>query len=237
MSQFAAGVYLIAHSLQIEAEDKANCFMGNCQAAGGLTILGSLFIALIIWCKRAQVELTADLLRMSATAFKENLSLIFTTGLVSIGLALCVISPFGVMSVVAAAPDSLALIYAGCPGCDFGNNQTVGPTFDQLESKCGDFHTEDVSIHAGTLVLLSFMVIWVGMLSKEMRIANVGGTIGLHYFEQEMSGENRAVKSLKWTLTSNFGSLCFCSLVLTIIEVITRLVGQSSSPDPHLIPT
>jgi len=45
-------------------------------------------------------------------------------------------------------------------------------------------------------VLLSFMVIWVGMLSKEMRIANVGGTIGLHYFEQEMSGENRAVACL-----------------------------------------
>lgn len=224
--QFMLGVWLIANSLQVEEVDKGQCFMGNCQAAGGLIILGSFLWALIVWCKRAQVDLTADLLRMSATAFKDNLTLIFTTGLISMGLSLCVVSPLGVMSIFAVAPDQLTLMYAGCPGCDFSHNQTIGPSFTELETLCEGFVEDDVQMAGGTLSLLGFMAIWVGMLAKEMRIANVGGTIGLHYFDQQMNGANRALTSLKWTLTSNFGSLCFCSLVLTIVEIVERMVEK-----------
>jgi|EP01043_Picozoa_sp_COSAG02_P035209 hypothetical protein len=39
-----------------------------------------------------------------------------------------------------------------------------------------------------------------------------------------MQGGTRAISSLKWTLTSNFGSLCYCSLILTIIEIIDRML-------------
>lgn len=41
-----------------------------------------------------------------------------------------------------------------------------------------------------------------------------------------LQGGTRAVSSLKWTLTSNFGSLCYCSLILTIIEIIDQLLTK-----------
>ena len=34
------------------------------------------------------------------------------------------------------------------------------------------------------------------------------------------------MSSLKWTLTSNFGSLCYCSLILTVIEIIDRMIRK-----------
>eukprot|EP01044_Picomonas_judraskeda_P023514 COSAG03_NODE_6185_length_1100_cov_1.492507_1_plen_148_part_00 len=125
------------------------------------------------------------------------------------------------MSIVAVDPADIALVYAGCPGCDFSNGTAV--TFDDLEKGCDDFLHDDVEPRVAIAVLVSWMVIWVGMLSKELRIANVGGCIGLHYFEQDIGG-TRAVSSLKWSLTSNFGSLCYCSLILTVIEIIDRMI-------------
>ena len=139
----------------------------------------------------------------------------------SAGLSWLFISPLGVMSIVAMDPEDIALVYAGCPGCNFGNFSEV--TFDHLQQVCTDFSHADLEPRVATAVLVSWMVIWVGMLSKEMRIANVGGCIGLHYFEQDTGGI-RAVSSLKWTLTSNFGSLCYCSLILTVIEIIDRMI-------------
>jgi hypothetical protein len=79
------------------------------------------------------------------------------------------------------------------------------------------------------LVLLGFMGIWVQMLAMELRVANVSGAIGLHYFEQEpyaTGGSNRAVQSLKWSLSSNFGSLCYCSFILTVVEIIDQMIQQ-----------
>eukprot|EP01043_Picozoa_sp_COSAG02_P066530 COSAG02_NODE_10387_length_1952_cov_1.592553_1_plen_333_part_10 len=184
VTSFLGGVYLLIHSAQIEEQDKANCAFGNCQMGAYITMGGALIIALIIWVRRHNVELTAEILRMSATAFKQNLSLVWTTGLVSIGLSWLLISPLGVTSVVAMVPGDVALVYAGCPGCDFRNGSVV--TFEDLENNCHNFSSHDVEPNVATAVLLSWMVIWVGMLSKEMRIANVGGCIGLHYFEQDI---------------------------------------------------
>eukprot|EP01048_Picozoa_sp_COSAG05_P001904 COSAG05_NODE_70_length_22091_cov_108.202164_4_plen_110_part_00 len=70
------------------------------------------------------------------------------------------------------------------------------------------------------------MGIWVQMLSMEIRVANVAGAIGLHYFEQDINGTNRSVQSMKWALGSNFGSLCYCSFVLTVVEIIDYLVNR-----------
>jgi hypothetical protein len=228
VATFMSGVYLLIHSVEVEEQDKANCAFGNCQFSAYMTMGFSLLLALVIWVRRHNVELTAELLRMSATAFKQNLSLIWTTGLVAIGLSSFLISPLGVMSIVAMDPEDVSLVYAGCPGCDFNGNATTDPaiiTFEDLEAKCTDFKHSDITPNAGIAVAVSFMVIWVGMLSKEMKIANVGGCIGLHYFEQEVTGA-RAVHSLKWSLTSNFGSLCYCSLILTLIEVVDQLLEK-----------
>ncbi len=183
VTSFLGGVYLLIHSTQIEAQDKANCTFGNCQMNAYIVMGGALIIALIIWVRRHNVELTAEILRMSATAFKQNLSLVWTTGLVSIGLSWLFISPLGVMSVIAMVPEDIALVYAGCPGCVFGNGSDV--TFADLETGCKGFLKDDIEPSVYIAVLVSWMVIWVGMLSKEMRIANVGGCIGLHYFEQD----------------------------------------------------
>eukprot|EP01043_Picozoa_sp_COSAG02_P035208 COSAG02_NODE_2507_length_8637_cov_2.877138_3_plen_353_part_00 len=181
---FLLGVYLLINSAQVEAQDKANCTFGNCQMAAYLMMGGAFIFALIVWVRRHNVELTAELLRMSATAFKQNLSLVWTTGLISIGLSWLCISPLGVMSIIAMVPEDIALVYAGCPGCEFGNGSSV--TFEDLEKDCHGFLHDDIKPSVAIAVLVSWMVIWVGMLSKEMRIANVGGCIGLHYFEQDI---------------------------------------------------
>eukprot|EP01048_Picozoa_sp_COSAG05_P001902 COSAG05_NODE_70_length_22091_cov_108.202164_2_plen_246_part_00 len=76
MVMAAAGLYFFS---QMSANDKANgtensnpaCALGNCQIQAVVCVVFSLVFLVWIWCRRAQVELTARLLSMSATAFKQ----------------------------------------------------------------------------------------------------------------------------------------------------------------------
>ena len=76
---------------------------------------------------------------------------------------------------------------------------------------------------------IAIMIVWAHFLSQEVRVANVGGTIGLHYFQQRINGENNASRSLqacKCAFTKNFGSLCFASFVLSVVSAIGYLVNK-----------
>ena len=81
------------------------------------------------------------------------------------------------------------------------------------DAECDGFSQGDVQPIIPLVSFVGFMMLWAGLLSRELRVANVGGAIGLHYFEQD-TGSNRSFTSLKWALTKSFGSLCFASLIL-----------------------
>ena len=211
----------MVHAAQIEAEDKANCAFGNCQVAGLIQLGFAALVGLIIWCRREAVELTAELLRMSATAFKANLSLLWTTGLLSIGMSFLIISPLGLMAAIGAVPYQAAVAWAGCPTCSAGS-----PPYLEKYADCDGFSQGDVQPIIPLVSFVGFMMLWAGLLSRELRVANVGGAIGLHYFEQD-TGSNRSFTSLKWALTKSFGSLCFASLILAAVELMSRMVEHA----------
>ena len=163
----------LVHAAQIEAEDKANCAFGNCQTAGLIQLGFAAIVGLIIWCRREAVELTAELLRMSATAFKANLSLLWTTGLLSIGMSFLIISPLGLMAAIGAVPYQAAVAWAGCPTCSTGS-----PPYLEKYAECDGFEKTDVQPIIPLVSFVGFMMLWAGLLSRELRVANVGGAIG-----------------------------------------------------------
>ena len=214
-----------------------DCMMGDCHVQGMWSIGSSFFFALIIWCWRAQVELTAEILRMSAEAFKENTSLVWTTGGTSVLLTLLFVLPMVIMLYVVALP--IAASSGSCDNCFQPSNSTAAtpygskpPFGEKLKDLCPHqsqsiaqimswANGEDVD--AGLTCLIGFMIIWVQMLSMEIRVSNVAGAIGLHYFEQDTGGKNRAVQALGWTMTTSFGSICYSSLILTIVKILDNM--------------
>ena len=207
------------------------CFAGDCHMGGMICMAMSLPVALMIFCMRAQVDLTAELLRMSASCFKENLTLVVTTGLTNFISSICFITPLWIMLVINSMPEDASLIIAGCPGCNFAASDPSPDNGTDLYNwneglsqfaSCPGVTSEPPK--NAFLILLFFMGIWVQMLAMELRVANVSGAVGLHYFEQDTGGSNRSVQSMKWALTSNFGSLCYCSFVLTVVKIIDYMI-------------
>eukprot|EP01043_Picozoa_sp_COSAG02_P037248 COSAG02_NODE_2781_length_8038_cov_3.889533_3_plen_625_part_00 len=85
-----------------------------------------LLWACVVFARREAVELTSELLRMSATAFKQNLGLILTTALPNIALYILVLSPLCGMIYVCLSPQQAALQLAGCGACDFAQSSGTG---------------------------------------------------------------------------------------------------------------
>jgi hypothetical protein len=232
---FASGVWLFQHQYFVNRED---CQFGVCQIASYIMMFSALIVALIIWVRRAQVELTVEILRMSATAFKENLALIWTTSLPNILICIFVLTPIVALIVLGADPSSTVLAFAGCPGCDFGRLPTNGSDVstphgtdkvhwdDLLNSNSCGTKVDPGPPPAAILSILGFMYLWCHMLAQEMSVSTVGGCIGLHYFETPHGSGSRAATALKWTLSTSFGSICQSSLILTIVEIIDQVLRR-----------
>jgi hypothetical protein len=196
----------------------------------------SMLLVLVICCKRAQINLCAELLRLSATAMAENREILYTIGLTSLGFAFLLILPLGGLGVFALYPQQAAGALAGCVGCFPLPGGKLNTTYSltMAVKMCPDqaatlTEVNSWSARPDIVVPITIMIVWAHFLSQEVRVANVGGTIGLHYFEQRVNG-SRSVQACKWALSKNFGSLCFAAFVLSVVSAIGYLVSHAHLP-------
>ena len=197
-----------------------------------ILIACSMILILVICCKRAQINLCAELLRLSATAMAENREMLYTIGLTSLGFAFLLILPLGGLGVFALYPQQAAGALAGCVGCfplpggKFNTTYSLSMAVKMCPEQADTLKAVNSwSAKPDIVVPITFMILWAHFLSQEVRVANVGGTIGLHYFQQRVNG-SRSVQACKWALSKNFGSLCFAAFVLSVVSAIGYLVNK-----------
>ena len=209
--------------------DPADYAFGNKSVQGGLVCAGSAIVALIIYVRRAQVELTAELLRLAVTAFKANTGLVFSGGGTAIASMLFIV-PLSVLSFTAAVPYQTAYVLAA----EHNTTAAAPPPADTNRPFCDDLEAAHGG-PSGWFPLFAFMGVWVQILAMEIRVANggcssfpfpafrcvstvpgarfslpaasadeavaiaVGGAIGMWYFET-VEVTQRSLTSLKWVL-------------------------------------
>ena len=74
------------------------------------------------------------------------------------------------------------------------------------------------------------MMMWTGLLFTELRGAVVAGSVGHWYYhsaDQSPPLSYPSLSSTKWAFTSQFGSLCFGSLILFILQLIQMIIRSA----------
>ncbi len=223
---------------------------------GYLVVLMGVLWACVVYARREAVELTSELLRMSATAFKQNLGLVMTTAFPNIAVYILVLSPLFGMFSVSLSPQQAALMLAGCGDCNFETPASGDPQMGDQPQYGGPppppgynypstptAHSSDPTTWADLAgkcgddadpglpnqaiwVTLLLVIVWAKMLSRDIITCTVGGCIGLHYFETPFGGGSRALQGLKWSITSSFGSLCYSSFIMTVVAIIDAFLRR-----------
>lgn len=78
----------------------------------------------------------------------------------------------------------------------------------------------------GLVVLVIFAYYWTSELIKAIAYTSVSGIFGVWYYNQGPDPRHVAMSSLRRCLTYSFGSLCFGSLILAILDIIRAIVYQ-----------
>lgn len=216
------------------------------QTQGYITCAVAALMACIIYARREAVELTSEILRMSATAFKQNLGLIPTTAIPGFLVSILVLSPLTGCFYVSLGPREAALMSAGCPECivlddahmsGYGADPYSDPYSDSyssppspvhwsdLQKECGD-DVDPGPVNQAIVTTLAVVLIWVSMLRRDINTCTIGGCIGLHYFETPFGEGSRAVQGLKWAVTSSFGSLCYSSFLMTLVTIVDAFLRR-----------
>ena len=78
----------------------------------------------------------------------------------------------------------------------------------------------------GLVVLVVFAYYWTSEVIKAVAYTSVAGIFGVWYYNQGPDPRHVALSSLRRCLTYSFGSLCFGSLILAILDIIRAIVYQ-----------
>eukprot|EP00736_Rhodelphis_marinus_P006756 Rmarinus@m.21229 len=79
------------------------------------------------------------------------------------------------------------------------------------------------------LVLFVFSMYWTQQVVSNTVHVTVAGTVGSDYFHRTNMPENPTLGSLKRALTTSFGSICFGSLLVAILQTLRWLVESLRS--------
>ena len=71
-----------------------------------------------------------------------------------------------------------------------------------------------------------FILYWTSQLIKDLTHMTISGTFATYYFFENQNTSFSTLLSLKRTLTTSIGSVCFGSLLVSIIRFIKFLVHQ-----------
>lgn len=76
----------------------------------------------------------------------------------------------------------------------------------------------------GLIVLVGVAYYWTSELIKAVAYCSVSGIFGVWYYNQGPDPKHVALSSLRRSLTYSFGSLCFGSLILAILDIIRAII-------------
>ena len=165
----------------------------------------------MVWCWRDQLELTAQLLKISTHTLTDNYGLIGTNVLLQIIQCLLQIPVlvYFIASQYQTANWSRVPEVEGCAEVSY---------FEYSASPTRYFH--------------GFMIIWIGMLLMEMVVHNVAATVAIWYFhtpgdQSYAYPQSPAMTTLGWTFGSGFGSMCMASFILTVVRIIVMMIEQA----------
>jgi len=180
---------------------------------GAILIIFGLIGFCMVWCWRAQLELTAQLLKISTQGLLDNYGLIGTNIILQI------------IQTALEIPMVIFLIASNVQSGDWSRELPEMPA-DACAS-ISEFHFEG----SPTRYFHAFMLIWIGMLLMEMVVHNIGATIAMWYFHRNDDNFNYpdspAMTTLTWGFGSGFGSLCMASFILTVVRIIVEMINQA----------
>lgn len=90
----------------------------------------------------------------------------------------------------------------------------------------------------GLIVLVGVAYYWTSELIKAIAYCSVSGVFGVWYYNQGPDPKHVALSSLRRSLTYSFGSLCFGSLILAILDIIRatlQMVQNQQAQDGDMI--
>jgi len=166
--------------------------------------------SLLLLCWRNRIELTARLLEQAAVCLAANPALVVMSLLLT-ALQLVFVLVLGGIALLAAYSGNAEkqTIAHGQEVCGYG----VGPLGEV------------------TIGLASFVMLWLTFLLMEMRVYITSGATALWYFHVDDATfpmpKYRTVMASKWAVTTSLGSLAYASLVLTLVDILKRLVNSA----------
>eukprot|EP00899_Mesostigma_viride_P015902 jgi/Mesvir1/24312/Mv10999-RA.3 len=229
LAPFVCGAALIATSLLRygskahhgggggDHEGDEGAFPQGMLVTGAVLILVSLVLGGIMYWLRARVELTAKLLGLAAVGMHDNPFLaLLLVALKLVMLLAC--ASITVLGVVAFMNGQLA------PNPALDPNEPCGPSSDE---PCCVWQPD--SWVPAYLALCGTASVWVALLLFEMRIFVVGGCIAQWYVRGRGPGvEGTTRRSLGHALGPSFGTLCFASLLLTLVQLVKTIIDRWS---------
>jgi hypothetical protein len=179
---------------------------------GVIMIIIALICFAMVWCWRAQLELTAQLLKIGSQGLIDNNGLILTNFILQL------------VQTLLEVPLLVFLIAS----------QYQSAEWSEVPYMPGDacVSISDFAYDSSpTRYFHGFMLIWVGMLLMEMVVHNIGATIAIWYFHKDDESfpypKSPAFTTLKWGFGSGFGSLCMASFILTVVRIIVAMIEQA----------
>jgi len=127
----------------------------------------------------------------------------------------------------------VGLTFAGMSGHPFPNSGEVvthnGETCkdsDDMEVACCVWKMDDWAV--GYFIFGAVCILWTLFLAFDLRLYTVSGTITQWYYAPPGTRlQGSMMSSLKNGLGPNFGSLCFGSFVMTIVEILRKANEQA----------
>eukprot|EP00898_Chlorokybus_atmophyticus_P003754 jgi/Chlat1/437/Chrsp103S00002 len=204
----AVGVFLLVSSAQI----------GEASIGGFVSLGTALAMAVAFYMLRGRLELTASILEVSSTGLRDNP---FLASCSLLCLAVTIFLKLVLLAVL--IPMLLASLLAQANGF-VAPNQAITDESQSCggegEEACCVWQTDDwVRPYQW---VLRFAMAWTTLLIFQIRFYTVSGSIAQWYFagpeRYAMHGTTR--RSLGHALGPSFGTLCFSSLVLVVINYL-----------------
>jgi hypothetical protein len=96
-----------------------------------------------------------------------------------------------------------------------------------VPAKSGAFTDDEKSKVAGLFLFALFNLYWLSEVVKNVLHVTVSGTVGLFYYQGESTPLYVVPKALRRALTTSFGSICFGSLLVAVVQTL-RYIAQAA---------
>ena len=167
----------------------------------------------MVFCWKAQIEMTAKMLGMASQTLLDNGGLIPVKGLLM------------VMEMVVTLPIVVFNVTSYFQSADWERMYQEPGNPDCVEV-CGFAYGASVS-----RFFHMFMLIWVGMLFMEILVHTIAGATAMWYFHRNDDSyampSSPAFTALKWSLTTGFGSLAMAAFILTVVRIIVNMIREA----------